>query len=57
MWYLEWLVMSNHYHVVLHVDSNKADGWTDQQVIEQWSRLYKRYMLADRYLAGEIMSK
>ncbi|MEW8000853.1 MAG: alpha-amylase family glycosyl hydrolase [Candidatus Thiodiazotropha endolucinida] len=52
-----YAIMSNHYHVVLHVDEDKAKGWTDQQVIEQWYRLYKGHMLAARYLAGEVLSK
>ncbi|MBT3050938.1 MAG: transposase [Candidatus Thiodiazotropha sp. (ex Codakia orbicularis)] len=52
-----YAIMSNHYHIVLHVDADKAKGLTDQQVIEQWNRLYKGHMLADRYLAGEVMSR
>lgn len=52
-----YAIMSNHYHIVLHVDADKAKGMTDQQVIEQWNRLYKGHMLADRYLAGEVMSR
>ncbi|MEW8037535.1 MAG: alpha-amylase family glycosyl hydrolase [Candidatus Thiodiazotropha sp.] len=52
-----YAIMSNHYHVVLHVDVDKAKGWTDRQVIEHWMRLYKGHMLADRYLTGEVMSK
>ncbi|MES9823387.1 MAG: hypothetical protein ABW127_03070 [Candidatus Thiodiazotropha endolucinida] len=52
-----YAIMSNHYHVVLHVDADKAKGLTDQQVIEQWNQLYKGHMLADRYLAGEVMSR
>jgi REP element-mobilizing transposase RayT len=52
-----YAILSNHFHIVLHVDAEKAKGWTDQQVIEQWKRLYKGHMLADRYLAGEVMSK
>jgi REP element-mobilizing transposase RayT len=50
-------ILSNHFHVVLHVDADKAKGWTERQVSEQWKRLYKRHRLADRYLAGEVMSK
>jgi hypothetical protein len=50
-------ILSNHYHVVLHVDVDKAKGWSDRQVIEHWRKLYKGHMLADRYLAGEVMSK
>jgi hypothetical protein len=34
-----------------------AKGWREQQVIEQLCRLYKGHILADRYLAGEVMSK
>ncbi|MEL0586838.1 MAG: hypothetical protein AAES65_18405 [Candidatus Thiodiazotropha sp. (ex. Lucinoma kazani)] len=49
-------IMSNHYQVVLHVDVDKAKGLTDQQIIEQWNRLYKGHMLADRYLTGEVVS-
>ncbi len=52
-----YAILSNHYHVVLHVDADKAKGWTDRKVIEQWNRLYKGHILADRYLAGEVMSK
>jgi hypothetical protein len=52
-----YAILSNHFHIVLHVDAEKAKGWTDQQVIEQWKRLYKGHILADRYLAGEVMCK
>jgi hypothetical protein len=52
-----YAILSNHYHVVLHVDADKAKGWTERQVIEQWNRLYNSHMLADRYLAGEVLSK
>lgn len=35
-----YAVMSNHYHVVLHVDKARADAWTDQEVVERWLQLY-----------------
>jgi REP element-mobilizing transposase RayT len=28
-------VMSNHYHIVLHVDTEQANAWTDAEVIER----------------------
>ena len=52
-----YAILSNHYHVVLHVDAEKAKDWSDEQVILQWNQLYKGHLLADRYLAGEVMSK
>jgi REP element-mobilizing transposase RayT len=54
---LAYAILSNHYHIVVHVDADKAKGWTDHQVIERWTRLYKGHMQADRYLVGEVMSK
>jgi hypothetical protein len=33
--------MSNHVHVVLHVDVEKARGWSDKQVLALWHNLYK----------------
>jgi len=34
-----YAVMSNHYHVVLRVDADKAKGLSDQEVAERWLRL------------------
>ena len=50
-----YAILSNHYHVVLHVDREKANSWTEQQVISFWTQLYKGHLLADRYLAGETL--
>ncbi len=36
-----YTVMSNHYHVVLHIDSKSLCAWTDDEVIERWTRLYR----------------
>jgi REP element-mobilizing transposase RayT len=51
-----YAIMSNHYHVVLHVDKDKAKDWSERQVISLWTQLYKGHLLADRYLAGEVLS-
>jgi hypothetical protein len=39
-----YAILSNHYHVVLHVDRDKANSWTDQQVISLWTQLYKGHL-------------
>jgi len=36
-----YAMMSNHVHVVVHVDVNKAQEWSDKQVISLWHTLYK----------------
>ena len=43
--------MSNHYHVVLHVDKARAAGWSDAEVAERWLQLYKAPVLVERWLA------
>ena len=37
-----YAVMSNHYHVVLHINKKKADSWSLDEVIERWHTLYKQ---------------
>ena len=46
-----YAVMSNHYHVVLHVDKQRALNWSMQEVAERWLQLYKGNLLVDRWLA------
>ena len=46
-----YAVMSNHYHVVLHVDVKRAEGWTECEVVDRWLQLYKGNALVDRWLA------
>ncbi len=36
-----YAVMSNHYHVILYINSAQSQAWTDDQVITQWSQVYK----------------
>lgn len=36
-----YAVLSNHYHVVLHVDQARAHGWSDDEVVERWEQLYR----------------
>ena len=50
-------VMSNHYHVVLHINREKADLWTEREVVEQWHRLFKGSLLSQRFYQGELLSK
>ncbi|MCG7874465.1 MAG: transposase [Candidatus Thiodiazotropha lotti] len=51
-----YAIMSNHYHVVLHVDREKGNSWSEHEVITRWTQLYKGHLLADRHLVGGLMS-
>jgi len=52
-----YAVLSNHYHVVLHVDQEKAKRLSDLEVIQRWHKLYKGPELIRRYLGGETLAE
>ena len=35
-----YAVMSNHLHLVLLVDPDRASAWSSEEVVERWERLY-----------------
>lgn len=35
-----YAVMSNHYHLVLHVDQQRAASWTDEELVERWTAVF-----------------
>ena len=47
-----YAIMSNHFHIVLKVNSSKE--WNATQVLMTWCSLYSLPVLCDRYLKGEI---
>jgi hypothetical protein len=48
-----YAIMSNHYHLVLKVNRDKALNLTRDEVIDRWYQLYHGCVLVDRYRAGE----
>jgi len=51
-----YAVMSNHYHLVLHVDQDQASRWSMAEVIDRWRVLFGGNRLVARYQQGESMS-
>jgi putative transposase len=37
-----YAVLSNHFHLVLRVDSERARRWSDEEVVERYGRLFPR---------------
>lgn len=52
-----YAVMSNHYHLVLHVDQAQALALTDEQVLDRWLSLYRGPTLIQRYVNEETLTK
>jgi len=50
-----YAVMSNHFHLVVHIDRARALSWSDDEVLQRWTRLYKGPALVQRHLAGETL--
>lgn len=50
-----YAIMSNHYHLVLHVDQARADRWSEEEVIQRWLNLYKGPAIIHRYMKDEAM--
>ena len=51
-----YAIMSNHYHLVLHVDKERSTHWSRNEVITHWLKLYKGPDLIQRYLKAEPLS-
>ncbi|SUI66005.1 Transposase and inactivated derivatives [Shewanella putrefaciens] len=48
-------VMSNHLHVVLRIDVETANRWSDREVLEQWHKLFKGNELTHKFAKGELV--
>lgn len=51
-----YAIMSNHYHLVVHVDAARAKRWSQQEVVEHWTQLFSRPPLIERWEKGQCES-
>lgn len=47
-----YAVMSNHYHLVLHVNRSAAKRWSNEEVAARWGALFSVPPLVERWLKG-----
>ncbi len=52
-----YAIMSNHFHLVLHIDTDRSQNWSSDEIIERWLTLFSGPILAQRYQAGQPLSK
>ncbi|WP_444943600.1 transposase [Microbulbifer sp. ZKSA006] len=52
-----YAVMSNHYHIVLYIDKEAAQDWSDTEVILRWQELFKVSHLAQRFIRGASLDR
>jgi hypothetical protein len=52
-----YAVMSNHYHVVLHINAACAEQWSQQEVVARWHQLFKGSPLSQQFARGKALDK
>ena len=52
-----YAVMSNHTHLVLFIDADKAKHWSTTEVIQRWHQLFRGTLLTQQFMRGETMAE
>mgnify|MGYP003632382199 CR=1 FL=1 len=52
-----YAVMSNHTHIVLHVDKTLAEAWGTEAVLTRYHKLHKGTLLTQKYLKGDPLTQ
>ena len=50
-----YAVMSNHLHLVLYIDIETANTWSDREVAEQWHKCFNGTPLTQKFVKGEVI--
>jgi REP element-mobilizing transposase RayT len=51
-----YALMSNHYHLVVRIDAERAKQWSARDIIERWTRLHAGPAYAQAFLRGEPLT-
>ncbi len=52
-----YAVLSNHYHLVLHVNVDENKNISNEEVCQRWSQLYSVPLLVGRWMKQEVTSQ
>ena len=49
--------MSNHYHLVVHINADKTKKWSDKEIAKRWTTLFQGPLLIQNWLNGLTLNK
>ena len=52
-----YAILSNHYHLVLHIDEQTAQAWSDMEVAQRWTRLFTGPVQVHAFVAGQKLTE
>ncbi len=52
-----YAVMANHVHLVLRIAAERAGGWSEAEVADRWTKLFRGHEVVSAYVAGEMLSE
>src|SRR6056297_2910642 len=51
-----YAILSNHYHLVVHIGQQESLDWSDLEVAQRWIRLFTGPALVRAFVAGQTLS-
>lgn len=52
-----YAILSNHYHLVVHIDEQTAQGWSEHEVAKRWLRLFTGPPLVRAFVNGQELGE
>ncbi len=51
-----YAVMSNHYHLVVKLNPDLASEWSDEDVLDRWTTLFRGPLLVQQFQSGQSLA-
>jgi REP element-mobilizing transposase RayT len=52
-----YAIMSNHYHIVVRINADEVDQWTDEEVAQRWMQIFSGPLLMHQYLTNANLTE
>ncbi len=52
-----YAIMSNHYHIVVRINSEQVAEWSDEEVAKRWMKIFRGPLLMHQYLGNADLTR